>query len=111
MSKHTPGPWKVENDHYITAGIDYVADVGDATTRDKEIAANARLIAAAPDLLEACKEAIEMSHWLRSLRNTVMEWAPEFFERNDDPEAVEFLMNECDHIRARLQAAIAAAEE
>lgn len=46
--KHTPGPWKAEND----------GDHWDITTKHFFIAktdkANAQLIASAPDLLEAC---------------------------------------------------------
>ena len=59
MSKHTPGPWRkcgfnvsvdpkcyylLKNDSHITAG---------------ELEANAHLIAAAPDLLEACRASCE----------------------------------------------------
>lgn len=51
MSKHTPGPWSAE--HW--AGKWYVVDHIDISvasiSRDSE--ANANLIAAAPDLLEA----------------------------------------------------------
>lgn len=59
--KHTPGPWQIEFGHTQTAsGIQYwqVTDGADAIccnqfcyTGDAEV--NARLIAAAPDLLEA----------------------------------------------------------
>ena len=56
MSKHTPGPWRV---------IRYANDAGGIDTEDsREIlysrrlgSADARLIAAAPDLLAACKDA------------------------------------------------------
>jgi hypothetical protein len=72
MSKHTPGPWMVEtdvvqpNDVHVFAkdmlGIaivdsrEYPEDTG---TVPREVGlANARLIAAAPELLEACKAAL-----------------------------------------------------
>jgi len=68
MNKHTPGPWKVANKTYpFVYAIDPVCDVnrfdllinGGCTssgrTKPEELMANARLIAAAPDLLEACK--------------------------------------------------------
>ena len=60
MSAHTPGPWHVEpekdgtcvmaGDYYITDTIDAAGGDSDDTTQH----ANARLIAAAPDLLDAC---------------------------------------------------------
>jgi hypothetical protein len=71
MGEHTPGPWTVEGPVALRGGdywsvilpgleepIDlYAADNGEA---------NARLIAAAPDLLEALQEIIkwnEVQHW------------------------------------------------
>ena len=68
MSKHTPGPWKVYANE-IAVGVRPVAsepsDVAlcsdmDTSRPDEETMANARLIAAAPDLLvllEECKQA------------------------------------------------------
>ncbi len=63
MSKHTPGPWKptYESDPYRlvdhTDGREIAAVSGvDNENRD----ANARLIAAAPDLLEALKGLLPM---------------------------------------------------
>lgn len=70
--KHTPGPWRVERDRIIpvdeTRIISVVADLGagvmvrslDAADfnilgLDAECEANKRLIAAAPELLEALK--------------------------------------------------------
>jgi hypothetical protein len=68
MTKHTPGPWQVdqdgagwyiesnpERDHSIAFGR--WADQEEAPdANDNEKLANARLIAAAPDLLAACIE-------------------------------------------------------
>lgn len=55
MSKHTPGPWVVKHD-VVIYGRDSFTIIGSAGTgnlhRPDEIA-NANLIAAAPDLLEA----------------------------------------------------------
>lgn len=75
MSKHTPGPWTI---NYAPNGLPYQiiasdqddtkpGKVGTKITRWASISlpsstegmANARLIAASPDLLEACIEAIE----------------------------------------------------
>lgn len=81
MSKHTPAPWQVMNEYdgatvvianvdgetfsdgTSTFSYDFVCDTlpddGDGS-RSREIAvANARLIAAAPDMLEALKTAKE----------------------------------------------------
>jgi hypothetical protein len=69
--KSTPGPWKIRN-HWITDSTEIVT-IGtiqvvtplDATLNiDLEVGApsnpaNAHLIAAAPDLLEACKYALQ----------------------------------------------------
>lgn len=71
ISKHTPGPWSVEQDTSNNGDIDVFAadflpiasvDVrehpDDTISVPREVALdNARLIAAAPDLLAACKEA------------------------------------------------------
>lgn len=63
--KHTPGPWKYENDSqgFIcdSSGSDVVADAW--YSRDHEVQeANARLIAAAPELLECLIWAMEQGH-------------------------------------------------
>jgi len=69
MSKHTPGPWVVgfggtEGDGYatITSGFRGRA-IAEMTTSDEiqehEMNNNASLIAAAPELLEACKWALK----------------------------------------------------
>ena len=70
MSKHTPGPWKVGQ--YLGSpssfcvhmdagdkgrGIDVVEAVAGITTEQR--LANARLIAAAPELLEALQMLLE----------------------------------------------------
>jgi hypothetical protein len=71
--RHTPGPWKIEPcfnaGEKIAYAIEsdggenppaYIADVMISAHYPKEevATANARLIAAAPELLEACKMAI-----------------------------------------------------
>ena len=69
-TKHTPGPWKVYGDYIVPASSkpnkygmqsgEYIAQhydtIGCGTKK-----ANAHLIAAAPELLEACIEAL---YWL-----------------------------------------------
>ncbi|ENT5139877.1 hypothetical protein [Pseudomonas aeruginosa] len=66
MSKHTPGPWMVDYSEYLSEGgglcvmhgNDCIAVVGDFNP-EQPIDANAKLIAAAPELLEALKWVIE----------------------------------------------------
>jgi hypothetical protein len=61
MSAPTPGPWVVGkyNRAAVMANGERVADCHNADIGDEELdRANARLIAAAPLLLEACKHAV-----------------------------------------------------
>ena len=87
MSKHTPGPWEAfQNDLGCGVLATKRADVAYCWTRDgwpldssrpiSESVANARLIAAAPELLEALKEvSAEARHpdydWNVALLKTV----------------------------------------
>jgi len=72
--KHTQGPWKVKQ----TAVYDAVYGNNDelvsfiSIKQPEEIQANARLIAAAPELLEACVK--------------FQTWAKEFCKTNNLPE-------------------------
>lgn len=77
MSAHTPGPWKVftTKDGNKVIGIgdvnaEGVADCGFGVWRggDAEALANAKLMAAAPEMLAALKQVVEAS---RSGRDTV----------------------------------------
>ena len=67
MSKHTPGPWYVEMGNDCRLVVDaqecVVAIVKSPDVDpDEWETANAKLIAAAPDLLEACKQAARYIH-------------------------------------------------
>ena len=60
-TKHTPGPWLAQFcDVYEVKGMTRIADVLPRSKPDwtAEDHANARLIAAAPALLAACKQAL-----------------------------------------------------
>ncbi|HGM4307251.1 hypothetical protein [Pseudomonas paraeruginosa] len=68
MSKHTPGPWEIErysdgliqivgNVRAVSEHEDHVTTVVEAVTRGDE--ANAKLIVAAPDLLDALVALVE----------------------------------------------------
>jgi hypothetical protein len=62
VSKHTPGPWKIRTDGngktYVVTSLVYIAQVfiSDNSIDAPIDEANARLIAAAPDLLRALSE-------------------------------------------------------
>ena len=63
MSPHTPGPWKVEQSQEYESTYTIVNGPGFLShwvnpNAEEEEAANARLIAAAPDLLVACRMAL-----------------------------------------------------
>lgn len=72
-TRHTPGPWRAKTERVIVAETYYINAHGEKSFYDKEIAwtqpisstaqgsrvANARLIAAAPDLLTAVNEAFD----------------------------------------------------
>ncbi len=58
-TKHTPGPWKVDGDTYITAHSLIIAHCKqNGSLKLEDAQANARLIAAAPELLEALEYAV-----------------------------------------------------
>lgn len=70
-SKHTPGPWTLADEnnqccsvqlgteHNLTANLDRQdGNTGKFVIERSEMLANARLIAAAPELLEALKNAL-----------------------------------------------------
>lgn len=58
--KHTPGPWDVQGDTYVTVNSLIIAHCKQAgRTSLDEAMANARLIAAAPDLLAALEKVID----------------------------------------------------
>jgi len=63
-NQFTPGNWKIEGQSIITEPDKgnklVIADLTDSGAMDKEqVAANGHLIAAAPELLEACKLTLE----------------------------------------------------
>lgn len=68
MSGHTPTPWSIIETPHATGTRKHVVNarrVGiatlEASTNKATTEANARLIAASPDLLEALKEASQLS--------------------------------------------------
>lgn len=60
--KHTPGPWVIDPCWDILGNTDdgngMVCQITTDAVPRAEAEANARLIAAAPDLLEACRQAL-----------------------------------------------------
>lgn len=70
--KHTPGPWYSEENNVFTVQLGYwIAEMGknkSFTKNNDERHANARLIAAAPELLEALELALVRLEQLNSPR-------------------------------------------
>lgn len=82
--KHTPGPWNIVYDTHFIDSIrvkqnkdlmgdyqgciicDFTRSHGKREHAYKETEANAKLIAAAPDLLEACQKAWNYILWAES---------------------------------------------
>lgn len=61
MSKHTPGPWRYEESTKTIRSVpknDWIASMG-SWDGSVPTAANARLIAAAPELLEALRAVVD----------------------------------------------------
>lgn len=61
QTKHTPGPWMIDGDQILGPGDDYLIETDEGDQWFTQVCqgsgnweANARLIAAAPDLLHAC---------------------------------------------------------
>ncbi len=82
MPKHTPGPWKIKDDFAKTAintekkhiaMVNYWKCQDESCISDEEHEANARLIAAAPELLEVLME----------VRDHAQDDAPAMWERVD----------------------------
>jgi hypothetical protein len=81
MGQHTPGPWIIRKGHImdarthimsLTPEIMTVCDVAGPNRADKLATkkANARLIAASPDLLEALRELLTKAEQLLDQRAT-----------------------------------------
>ena len=73
MSKHNPGPWTIAGEAHDLAGSAIIHDVNGfpvASTRSwikEQHEANARLVAASPDLLAACKlQVANIEQWLET---------------------------------------------
>ncbi len=68
---HTPGPWKVKSGTEVYARETPIADAWTFSSSIKVGKANAKLIAAAPDLLEALEACLEALPQESSLPNTI----------------------------------------
>lgn len=70
MAKHSSGEWRVDRDDSefplnITNGSGVIANVGPCGDPDAEDEANAYLMAASPDLLDACREIDEWRAFIK----------------------------------------------
>ena len=105
---HTPGPWEIKYDHHGNGSFSEWYNVGPARVdirrsedNGAQSDANARLIAAAPQLLEALKDA----H--KALDSAEAVWIP-----GDPPEEIDHWVldpipyaSATSHIRAAIKAA------
>lgn len=107
---HTKGPWKQRNNQVwaINDGRGpnptMVAEAKLSWRGSNEADANARLIAAAPELLAACKSALDLSDHAEGCR-----WFKYNISELGTKEAREKALAECDCHRAALMAAVAKA--
>ena len=89
MSKHTPGPWdRIIADGYTVRHPQIYSDKGPVANatwlgdgRIDELNANARLIAAAPDMFEALQDALGDLEYLKN--------APESAYARPDDETIK----------------------
>jgi len=61
-AKHTPGPWEWDYSVSIKSGRELVALIYSTPHKNTSLDANARLIAAAPELLEALQKIARMDY-------------------------------------------------
>lgn len=78
MSDYTPGPWQAFGYEVVSADNERIASTNTPRRPHPEERANARLIAAAPDLYEAC-------------RALVAGFTPETEQDEDDPDIAQGL--------------------
>ena len=112
-TKHSPGPWRVDDDLNVrgasSQGIGpLLAEVyghGHLPERATAREANAYLIAAAPTLLESCKATLPFIEWFREMQmKGEIRCSPEALQQASD------ILNLHDYdIRVGLEAAIALA--
>lgn len=57
-AQHTPGPWRVGGGTGLLNQLAIEPSIGCAYGKGNEVEANARLMAAAPELLKACRMAL-----------------------------------------------------
>jgi len=112
MAQHTPGPWTIvpygDGDSLVIHAdesewrICFMATPGQSPGAMDRIEANARLVAAAPDMLEALKDALQMIAGLTPLPMEGLEdWVL---------QALEATRAKADATRERIREAIAKAE-
>jgi hypothetical protein len=65
VPRHTPGPWRNDPEIGVTFGPDGTAIQTGGAGCAEEFRANAVLIAAAPDMLEALKATVKYLRYLR----------------------------------------------
>ncbi len=107
MSKHTPRPWTWTNEPSDACCWDHhVETVGSQEDRE-DIAdvngeANARLIAAAPDMLEALKDCLRLASWDDQRRLNISR----VNNREGTSEAIQIARKTAVELRGRIEKSI-----
>ena len=101
---HTPGPWVVGRRDDDGNGMDFLIDAPHKTTafigaafdisNREEQAANARLIAAAPDLKNVCKDAARLDHLAERLRKDVRPGHVDYISKADAADILDRIAKE-----------------
>lgn len=104
--KHTPGPWKLDG-RWVTdaatgcvtvAELPVIPAYSEIDAGDYQNEANARLIAAAPDLLEACKVALTVVK--ESVERLRADW-PDSYSDGDEYATLQKLQSAIAHAEGK----------
>lgn len=71
-NQHTPGPWNASGFNIETATANYLIQ-GHSMVKAEELRANARLIAAAPEMLEALGRALDRLQHVEGNQEDIIE--------------------------------------
>lgn len=81
MNKHTPGPWELRRERHL-GKTDHVVKIGTASVyynrgigqTEETAVANGKLIASAPELLEALEECVQRMEQVQKMTDYPLAW-------------------------------------